>query len=80
MFIHVQFVDLTTTIYVKRGLMESSTKLRDAIDFFADKWEYEKITLNGKPVRAEEFDNTIELVCEEHWVRGDMSLQIEKHR
>lgn len=80
MFIHVQFVDLTTTIYVKRGLMESSTKLRDVIDFFTDKWEYEKITLNGKPVRPEEFDNTIELVCKEHWVIGDMSLQIEKHR
>lgn len=70
---HVQFIDLTTTIYVKRGLFYDSTKLRTVLDFFTDDWSREKISINGFPVRKEELDASIGSF-------GVMNLQIEQYK
>lgn len=69
----VQFVDLTTTIYVKRGLFNVNTKLRTVLDFFAAKWSQEKISVNGSPVKKEDLDASIGSL-------GEINLQIEQHR
>lgn len=69
----VQFVDLTTTIYVRSGLFSSSTKLRNVLDFFADRWTWEKIWINGSPVKKEDLDTDIERL-------GFANLQVELHR
>lgn len=69
----VQFVDLTTTIYVKRGLFSSNTKLKSVLDFFTDKWMWKKISVNGLPIKQEDLDANIGRF-------GFANIQIELHR
>ena len=69
----IQFVDLTKTIYVKRGIFSSDTKLRYVLDFFADKWTREKVSVNGLPVKKDDLDTDIGHL-------GFVNLQIELHR
>ena len=70
---HVQFVDLTTTIHVKRGIFDSDTTLRSVLNFFTTEWTCEKITVNGSAVNEAALEQPIEDL-------GESDLQIEQHK
>lgn len=70
---HVQFVDLTITIHVKRCIFKPETTLRSVMDFFADKWTVEKVTVNGRQIIESELECPIEKF-------GNPDIQIEQHK
>ena len=70
---HVQFVDLTTTIHVKRCIFNPGTALKSVLDFFAIEWMKEKVTVNGVCVR----ELNLELPIEQF---GNPDIQIEQNK
>lgn len=50
MYINVNFVDLSNTIYVNRRLWERDTDLKQVLDMTAENWSTDKIFVEGSPV------------------------------
>lgn len=70
---HVQFVDLTTTIHVKRCIFNPKTTLKSVLDFFANEWKQEKVTVNGSNISESDLGFPIEQF-------GNPDIQIEQHK
>lgn len=70
---HVQFVDLTTTIHVKRCIFNPNTTLKSVLDFFVNEWKQEKVIVNGSNISESDLGLPIEQF-------GNPDIQIEQHK
>ena len=73
MYITVNFVDLSNTIYVNRRLWERNTKLQSVLDMTVENWSTEKILICGKAITAKDLD-----MCLSEF--GGYDVQIERRK
>lgn len=73
MYVNVIFVDLSSTIYVKRRLWERGTDLKSVLDHTAENWSVDKIFIGDRPVTTEDLGKSLAEF-------GGFDIQIERRK
>lgn len=73
MYMNVNFVDLSNTIYVSRSLWDKTTDLRSVLDHTAKPWTIDKIIVNGAAITEHDLNRELRTL-------GEYEIQIEKHK
>lgn len=78
MYVSVNFVDMSKTIYVQRSLWQKNTDLRMILDYSVDNWSVDKILVNGGSISEQDLDRKISSFNTSRTILGEYEVEIEK--
>lgn len=76
----VQFTDLSRTIDVTWGYVLDIATLSDIVSGFCEEWEKESITISGKPLDDDVFNQQASELPYKKLPNGETYISVEKHK
>lgn len=78
--VRVVYADVSAGVKVNRTYVPRRMSLLEVIRHVCGDVEISELTIHGSPVDDSQINKTAEEVCGEHFVTGDLILQIEKRK